>query len=117
LYGGFVRLEFVDAAALKMPQFVGIDVLGSVTLGAVTEGSSVEPCFAEANIGNGSARVYDDPICEREMVQDDLPRSAVTNHVNAMTSYECEFTDEPLQFLDTFMTIIVIPADGGDPGK
>src|SRR3954469_9412319 len=100
-----------------MPQFVGIDVLGSVTLGAVTEGSSVEPCFPQADIGNGSARIYDYPICEREMVQDDLPRCAVTNHVNAMTSYECEFTDKPLQVADTFVTITIVPADDGDPGK
>jgi hypothetical protein len=51
------------------------------------------------------------------MVQDDLPRCAVTNHVNAMTSYECEFTDEPLQVADTFVTIIVVPADSDDAGK
>src|SRR3954453_18366443 len=100
-----------------MPQFVRIDVLGCVTLGAVTESSSVEPCFPQADVGNGRARVYDYPICKREMVQDDLPGCAVTNHVNAMTSYKCEFTDKPLHFLHTFVTIIIVPADRHDAGK
>lgn len=99
-----------------MTEFVGVNVLGPETLGTLAEGSSVEPCFAQADIGNGSARVDDYPICEREMVQDDLPRGAITDHVDAMTSDKREFTDKPLQLPDAFVTIIVVRADRDDAG-
>lgn len=99
-----------------MAEFVGVNVLGPVTLGTVAEDSSIEPCFAQANIGNGSARVDDYPICEGEMVQDDLPRGGITDDVDAMTSDEGEFTDKPLQLPDAFVTITVVLADRGDAG-
>jgi hypothetical protein len=38
------------------------------------------------------------------MVQDDPPRGAITDHVDAMTSDEREFTDKPLQLPDAFVT-------------
>jgi hypothetical protein len=64
-----------------------------------------------------AARVDDYPICEREMVQGDLPRAAITDHLDAMTSDECEFTDKPLQLSHAFVTMIVVRADRGDAGE
>ena len=114
LDGSFVGGGFLDATASEVAEFVGIDVLATFAIGAIAEGCGIEPSFAQANIGNGSARADDHAVSDGEMVQNRLPGGAIAHDVDAVTAHERKFADELPQLRDGIVTSVVVGADDGD---
>jgi len=96
LEGSSMGISFLDATAGEVPEFMSVNVFTVISMRAPAERLGIEPRFAQANIGDGGARVDDYAVAQRKAMQDALPCIGIANDVHAMSAHKGEFTDEAL---------------------